>query len=202
VAIVQPKRYDSDSDNMLYLSRQRHLCMSTADESAEGRVGATETSGQFWHQNDWGFRMVVFYTLLSLVGIASVSQPVVTLVAGEELASAIGIPVYIFGFALLGALTYVFTSVLSNYNSDLKKVFEAGLRIPAALLLAAGVYLLTSLVFPGASAVGSGSGAAIGKETLAAGLAFLVGLYVKLTLKALGGVADSLYRGIGRDRSQ
>jgi hypothetical protein len=25
---------------------------------------------------------------------------------------------------------------------------------------------------------------------------------VKLTLKALGGVADSLYRGIGRDRSQ
>ena len=176
--------------------------MATADESVESSVGGQEKSGQFWHQDDWGFRIVVFYTLLSLVGIASVSRPVVTLVAGETLANSIGIPPYIFGFALLGALTYVFTSVLNNYNSDLKKVFEAGLRIPAALLLAAGVYLLASLVFPGASTVDAGSsGAAIGKETLAAGLAFLVGLYVKLTLKALGGVAESFYNGIGRDRS-
>lgn len=186
---------------MLYVSRWRHLRMATADESVESPVGEQDASKQFWHQDDWGFRMVVFYMLLSLVGVASVSRPVVSLVAGEELAASVGIPLYIFGFALLGALTYVFTSVLSNYNSDLKKVFEAGLRIPAALLLAAGVYLLASLVFPGASAVdGGGSGAALGKETLAAGLAFLVGLYVKLTLKALGGVAESLYNGIGRDR--
>lgn len=92
----------------------------------------------------------------------------------------------------------MFTSVLDDYDSDRKKVFEAGLRIPAALLLSAGVYLLASLMVPDVAASADGTQQTqLGRQTLAAGLAFLVGLYVKLTLRALGAVADSLYNGLG-----
>jgi hypothetical protein len=171
--------------------------MATADETDDSLSGDLAT-GVFWYDDVWGFRAVVVYLLLSVVGIAAVSRPGMSLWAEGDLAGSVGIPVYVFGFALLGALTYVFTSVLSNYDSHREKVFEAGLRIPAALLLAAGVYLLASLVAPSASS--GADGAAIGGESLAAGLAFIVGLYVKLTLEALGGVADALYNGIGREK--
>jgi hypothetical protein len=175
--------------------------MATVDDSTERGPGEQETETEFWHRDVWGMRIVVLYMVLTLVGALAVSRPVVTAVAGAELAASIGIPLYIFGFALLGALTYVFTSVLSNYNTNRTRVFEAGLRIPAALLLAAGVYVLASLLVPDVASATDGTAgrAAIGKETLAAGLAFLVGLYVKLTLRALGAVAESLYDGLGTD---
>ena len=178
--------------------------MATANDSLEEpAVAESEGLGTLWHQDRWGLRIVALYLVLSLIGILAVSRPVVTAVSDAELAASVGIPLYIFGFALLGALTYVFTTVLSNYDSNRTKVFEAGLRIPAALLLSAGVYLLASLLFPDvASSTAEGADqVAIGKETVAAGLAFLVGLYVKLTMRALGTVADSLYNGIGRGPS-
>jgi hypothetical protein len=175
--------------------------MPTVDTPPDDVPAETEQSRTLWHQDRWGVGVVALYLVLSVVGILAVSRPVVEAVASDDLGAAVGIPPYIFGFALLGALTYVFTSVLDNYDSNRQSVFEAGLRIPAALLLSAGVYLLASFLFPDVSASSADAAAqvSVGEETLAAGLAFLVGLYVKLALRALGAVADNLYSGIGRE---
>lgn len=68
--------------------------------------------------------------------------------------------------------------------------------IPAALLLAAGVYLPAGFILPGNGTDG------IASASLAAGMTFIVGLYVKLALRALRPIADLLYGGIKRTNTE
>jgi hypothetical protein len=60
---------------------------------------------------------------------------------------------------------------------------EMAMRIPAAWILAAGVYLFLG-------SLGQVSG--VGGARFGAGVSFLVGLYVNVALKALGGFADRI----------
>ncbi len=102
--------------------------------------------------------------------------------------SAVAVPWYVYLYATLGALGYIFTKLmqqLSEYDSwsDIGDLIEMGLRIPAAWLLAAGVFLLARFI------IGENTAA---NPRLLAGLAFLVGLYVNVAYKSLGGLADRL----------
>lgn len=86
-------------------------------------------------------------------------------------------PTSAFVFALLGALGYVFTVLLTDLHRDAAKVVQANFRVIAAIPLAAGVFLLSDYILGDA-----------GVGTL--GFVFLTGLYVNLVYERLGGIAD------------
>ncbi|MFB6353524.1 MAG: hypothetical protein ABEJ92_05505 [Halobacteriales archaeon] len=141
-----------------------------------------------WYRSGRGIAVVVIYGLLTLVALAVSTEPAALGdgYLGVNTSSLTGpstrVPpaVYLYGF--LGAMAYAFTSIVAKFERGPTGVLRVGLRALAALPLAGGVYLLAGML--GLSGV---SGSAI------AGVAFLVGLYVNLTLKALGGLADRLY---------
>ncbi|RXK51742.1 hypothetical protein [Halorientalis pallida] len=99
------------------------------------------------------------------------------------------VPPYVDLYASLGALGYVFTKLMTNVEGydeydEFGELVEMALRIPAAWLLAAGIYLLFAA---GTAFAGGGSG-----QQYAAGLSFLVGLYVDVAVKSLGSLSDRL----------
>lgn len=102
--------------------------------------------------------------------------------------TAVTVPAYIYVFGFLGALVYVFTSLAKEFGDEVY-VYKVLSKAAAALPLAAGVYLL-AFAFPGASEVG-GNGT-VSVQRFAAGLAFIAGVFVSMTLKALGSLAERL----------
>ncbi len=150
------------------------------------------TDGKPWYQSARGITVVAVYAALTLVGLAistapEAAEPLVFQNATAEGAAelpASAVPPIVYLYAFLGAMAYAFTSVVAKFERDTREVVKVGLRALAALPLAAGVFVL-------AGALGV-EGAPV------AGVAFLVGLYVNLTLKSLGGLAERLY-GPGED---
>lgn len=98
----------------------------------------------------------------------------------EALGPAVPPSVYVFG--LLGAGAYAVTSLVFEPKRSRLAVLRLGYRCAGALPLAAGVYLLSDSLVDTSEALASVSG-----------LAFLAGLFVRLTLQSLGDVAKRLY---------
>jgi len=92
------------------------------------------------------------------------------------------IPGYVYVFAFLGAGAYAITSLAFNPKESIVETYRLTYRLIGALPLAAGVYLL-------AGVLGNSSDLTVP----IAGMAFLSGLYVRLTLRRLGDVAERLY---------
>lgn len=92
------------------------------------------------------------------------------------------VPGHIYLFAFLGAGAYAVTSLAFNPKESIIETYRLTYRLIGALPLAAGVYLLSDLLVD-ASTV----------PVPVAGLAFLSGLYIRLTLRRLGDVAERLY---------
>ena len=107
---------------------------------------------------------------------------------GTDTFSEMTIPLYIYLFGFLGAMVYVFTALAHNFGDE-AYVYKLLSRAVAALLLAAGVYLL-AFAFPVAS--GEMTTQVPTYDRVVAGLAFVAGLYVSMTLKALGSIAERL----------
>ncbi|MEF8780378.1 MAG: hypothetical protein V5A46_06845, partial [Haloferacaceae archaeon] len=108
----------------------------------------------------------------------------------------VAVPGFVYVYSSLGALGYVFTRLITQLDEfvewgDVDRLAEMGLRIPAAWILAAGVYLFLPVFAPESN----------GDNTawFAAGLSFLVGLYVNVAFKSLGGLAVRL---LGRTADQ
>lgn len=138
-----------------------------------------------WYRTRRGPAVVVGYAVVTLAVLVYTTGPIAV---GEELVVEIPAGVYLFGF--LGGMTYAFTSIVAKFERGVRGVVKVGLRALAALPLAAGVYLL-------AVPLGLPAGDGTGTPQLVAGVSFLVGLYVNVTLKALGGLADRLFTGPG-----
>ncbi len=142
-----------------------------------------------WYQTTRGLAVVFVYAVLTLVGVALSTEPSqvsgivngtymnVSTATGESAAT----PPAIYLYAFLGAMAYAFTSIIAKFERGTTGVLRVGLRALAALPLAAGVFLLAGTL---------GISAADGR--VLAGVAFLVGLYVSVALKALGGLAERL----------
>ena len=144
------------------------------------------TDGPPWYRNRSGVALVVCYLLFTLIGVGhSVGWQAGI---GVSLPDDATVPSYVYLYGFLGALAYAFTSLLTEFDKSARDLLQVGLRIPAALLLATGLYLLAAFFVADPS------------TRVVAGLSFLVGLYVKLTLEALGGLARRLY-GLGRGTS-
>ena len=169
--------------------------MGNADAQSP-ETGAAEGTGAIdgWSSGNW--LLIGALTALTLVGIA-LSAGLVPVEGWLTASSPVIVPPYVYLYASLGALGYVFTKLMTNVEAydewnEIEELAEMALRIPAAWVLAAGVYLL---FVAGTAFTGGGSG-----QQYAAGLSFLVGLYVNVAMKSLGSLADRLL-GRGSARS-
>lgn len=107
------------------------------------------------------------------------------------------IPPDVYLYALLGAGVYVATSLVFEPKDSVGEIKRLGYRLLAALPLGAGVFLFASVILGGDAMgisidEGSGETVALDANTSAAGLAFLGGLFIRLTLKKLGDIAESI----------
>ncbi|MDY6818786.1 MAG: hypothetical protein SVG88_09000 [Halobacteriales archaeon] len=168
--------------------------------STEGSVSTEESTSVItsrrWSAQNW--MVIMLFSLLTILGIA-ISTGMLGLnviqIPDPDTTTSIQIPLYVYLYATLGALGYVFTRLmnrLENYDEwgEIEKLAEMGLRIPAAWVLSAGIYLLLSEF--------TTAGSSASARTIA-GIAFLVGLYVNVALKSLGSIADRI---LGRPRNQ
>ena len=117
--------------------------------------------------------------LLSVGIIASLGENVLPLVPPVTEP----VPSYVYLYALLGSLGYLFTTLFKEFDRDLLSVVQKGIRVPAALLLAAGFYMFTFLFITSETAA----------TGLISGLAFLVGLYVNVALVTLDTIASRVF---------
>lgn len=101
---------------------------------------------------------------------------------------SVPVPWYVYIFGAVGALAYVFTLLVVEFERSASSLARMCLRIPAALPLCAGVYLLSTQI------LGSDP-----PTQLIAGLAFLAGLYVDLTYRRLDALARRLLPSSGDD---
>jgi len=154
------------------------------------RVEAGGTGiGPDWSVVNWA--VIAVFTALTLIGMAlSVGwvESVVVIPDGEGGPDAVTVPLYVYLYAGFGALGYIFTKLMVRFDqyttwSHLEQLVGMAMRVPAAWILATGVYLFVGDL--------GGTGGTAGAR-FTAGVAFLVGLYVNVALKALGGLADRI----------
>lgn len=174
----------------------------TAARPGDQTATATETepTGERWYRSPWVVAAVGVDVVLT-VALAAGTTVIVQDALGEGIPGAylfsldIAVPWEVYAFGVLGAFGYVFTALLRDFERTPLKVVQYHLRVPAAVPLAAGVYLLSGLILgTGTTAEGSSGGAAafVVNETLVVGLAFLSGLYVNLAYERLSALADRL----------
>lgn len=157
-------------------------------QSATDDTAVTDPSTGAGARENWS--LILLFIVVTVVGIV-LSTGVLNLgVVDAEQGSSdtISIPLYIYLYASLGALGYMFTKLrlhIESYDetSELDRLVALALRIPAAWVLGAGTYLLSAAILP---ATASNS------VRFTAGVAFLVGLYVNVAMKSLGSLADRL----------
>lgn len=182
---------------------------------AEGpNVSAQHRAGATWSMVNAA--VIGLFVVLSAIGLLLSMGLVEWLVAVPSSASSpstMTVPPYVYLYAGLGALGYVFTKLMVEFDRydewhDAEALASMLMRVPAALVLAAGVYLLLGgLGLPSEMAgetVATGSNATNGESgargaQFVAGISFLVGLYVNVALKSLGGLADRI---LGRQRER
>lgn len=93
---------------------------------------------------------------------------------------SVTVPGFVYLYALVGATGFVFTKLVRDFDRSAGDLVRYNLRLPAALPLAAGVYLLSDRL------VGSGP------EPLLAALAFATGLLVNTAYERIRDLAVSL----------
>lgn len=160
---------------------------------SEEPVADSSTGAGRWDVENW--LLVGFFGGLTLAGVAISTGIAGTgvLAAPSESAAGVNVPLFVYLYASLGALGYIFTKVLVTYDELVgpggsSELVSMSMRIPAAWVLGAGFYLV--LVQGGADPVAN--------PHIFATVAFLVGLYVNVAVKSLGSLADRMLgRGTG-----
>lgn len=154
---------------------------SVADDGSGGT--AANTRG-FW-EGDWSIEnwaFIGFFVLLATITVVfSTSR-------GPLPALEPSIPPAVYLYSTMGALGYAFTKLITGLGDfvewgNVEELVEMALRIPAAWVLAAGVFLLSSVLLSAEIAADA---------RLIAGVSFLVGLYVNVAFESLGALADRL----------
>lgn len=164
--------------------------MSTDD------VDNTDTADELWHESSVLIGVVgvdIFLLVGVMLGTATFVGRVIPVSMLDTLGPVtmnVAVPWEVYTFSILGAFGYVFTALIRDFDRTRSDVLRYHLRIPAAIPLGAGVYLLSDLILgTGASA----DGTMVSRNgTLVAGLAFLSGLYVNLAYERLSALAERL----------
>lgn len=142
-----------------------------------------ETISVPWYRRRQGLAVFTLDVLLVVVvafGTTGIASSVLARV-GIEWTSVVTIEPFVYLFSVLGALGYVFTALVKEFDRTTKDLFDYNVRLFAALPLAAGISLLSELLFGD-----------VPSNELLAGLAFIAGLYVNLAYERIGSVAERL----------
>lgn len=159
----------------------------STDEDAPKADDTALAATTSWGATNW--MLIGLFGALTLAGVAVTSGVYGTTVvaAPSDPPPGVVVPMFVYVYATLGALGYVFTKLMADVSEydearELGEIVEMLFRVPAAWILAAGIYLATA------------QGAANPAEDahLFAMLAFLVGLYVNVAIKSLGSLADRM----------
>lgn len=164
-----------------------------ASSAGTGRPPDDETAGtdRQWSSTAVGVAVVaadVLLLALVAVGTTGVLDAALASAGLPAVELAVTVPGYVYVFAVMGALGYVFTALVEGSRLATANLVAVNLRIPAALPLAAGLYLL----------VGQFLGADV-PTRIVAGVAFLAGLFVNLAYCRLGSLARRLLPPTGDD---
>lgn len=167
---------------------------TVTDEEPEEREPESALEGA-WYESRFGVGIVAFDVVLTLslvlmtMGGLTLNSDYsnyvwVSSVGGEGPVNlSLGlIPWYVYVFSLLGALGFIFTTLFDDFDRDTGKLLEYNFGLPAALPLGAGVYLLAGVMFENPDELGA----------ILVGTVFLSGLYVKITYKRFGALAERL----------
>ncbi|PAU83572.1 hypothetical protein CK500_08635 [Halorubrum salipaludis] len=158
----------------------------TEDRDAEDRAPTErEWTRRVWYRSRVGLAVIGVDLLLTVLLVAG------TVVAYEvpfaelnRIADGV-VPSYVYAFSLFGALGFVFTALIDEFDSSAGDLLRYNFRLPAALPLGVGIYLLSGVI------LGEGTS----DFPLVAGTVFLAGLYVNLAYKRLGALARRLLPG-------
>lgn len=154
-----------------------------SQSTTEDTAGPETTEGALARRN---WLLVILFTALTVIGVVlSTGELNLGLVEASADSDA-AVPFYIYLYASMGALGYIFTKLMIDVESydqttELGRLIELGMRIPLAWVLGAGTYLLADPLLGGSD-----------PSQYTAGVAFLVGLYVNVAMKSLGDLADRL----------
>ncbi|MFW5917992.1 MAG: hypothetical protein ACOCR0_00770 [Haloferacaceae archaeon] len=166
------------------------MAVSDPDEVEPGDELEEDTAASEvrWSGQNW--LLITLFIGLTVLGVA-----ISTGELGSEFVDApddgwnapVTVPPFVYLYASLGALGYIFTRLITRLEDfvewgDIEKLVTMALRIPAAWILAAGVYLFVPVFVPENA----------NNAWFTAGMAFLVGLYVNVAFKALGALAERL----------
>jgi hypothetical protein len=135
-----------------------------------------------WYRSRVGIALLGGDVLLTVGVVAAASVAAVESAALADRVAGGIVPVSVPLFSLLGALGFVFTALTERFDASVGKLARYNLRLPAALPLGVGVYLLSDVVL----------GSAVDDVPLVVGVVFLSGLYVNLAYKRLGALARRL----------
>lgn len=167
---------------------ERRSAAETGDSGTEAGQERSE-AGAEWSLLNWV--VIGVFGALTAVGLVlstGVLEWAVAIPASGADPNPVAVPVYVYLYAGFGALGYIFTKLMGRLDrytewNRWEDLVGLAMRIPAAWVLAAGVYLLLG-AFDEVEGVAG--------PRFAAGVAFLVGLYVNVALKALGSLADRI----------
>jgi len=158
-------------------------------EPDAGEGGAEEEP---WHADRQARVLVAVDLVIMLAVVAGTTElldDALGLVGIDASPLAVTVPWHVYAFALLGGAGYVFTMLIC-YDASPGDVFDANLRVPAALPLAAGIYLRVVQLL-----------GEVPTDRLLAGLAFVTGLYVNRAYERIGDLADRLLAAAGPTES-
>ncbi|WP_066411625.1 hypothetical protein [Halorubrum aethiopicum] len=158
----------------------------TSDESRGfGGADGPEWLDRTWYRSGVGIAIAVGDLLLTVVLVAAATVTYDGSFAGVADLSAGLVPPYVPVFSLLGALGFVFTTLIERFDGSAGRLLRYNFHLLAALPLGIGVFLLSDVVL----------GEAATNDALVAGTVFLAGLYVNLAYKRLGALARRLLPG-------
>ncbi|MGQ3329091.1 MULTISPECIES: hypothetical protein [Halorubrum] len=158
---------------------------STRGESADRSVAEREWVRRVWYRSRIGLVVIgVDLLLMVLLMGGTVVAYEVPFSELDRIAEGI-VPPYVYAFSLFGALGFVFTALIEEFDSSTGDLLRYNFRLPAALPLGVGIYLLSGVIL----------GNSASEFPLVAGTVFLAGLYVNLAYKRLGALARRLLPG-------
>ena len=152
---------------------------SNGTDEPDGRLDRT------WYRSGVGIAVVAGDLLLAVVLAAAAVVVSGGGALGPEAVAGGIVPPYVLVFSLLGGVGFVFTALIEAFDSSVGTVLRYNVRLPAALPLGVGIFLLSDVIL----------GEAATDATLVAGVVFLAGLYVNLAYKRLGALARRLLPG-------
>ncbi|ELZ55015.1 MULTISPECIES: hypothetical protein [Halorubrum] len=164
---------------------------TTDGDGSAASDGEPSRFDRTWYRSPLGIAVIAVDLLLTVALAAAASLAIDAPLAGVDGLSPGVVPPSVPLFSLLGALGFVFTTLIERFDVSVGTLVRYNFRLPAALPLGVGIYLLSDVVL----------GQGVDDVPLVVGVVFLSGLYVNLAYKRLGALARRLLPA-GRDESE